>query len=143
MLVPFGLGAVKPKHYRELLIVAWRNRDNAKYAWEILSQGTCNGCALGAAGFHDWTMDGLHLCTIRLNLLRLNTMPLMEVERLSDVTSLSGQDNAALQDLGRLPYPMLREKGQPGFRRITWTDALASSGLPASCWARISRSQPR
>jgi len=34
---------------------------------------------------------------------------------------LSGYDNAQLRELGRLPYPMVREKGAKGFRRITWT----------------------
>ena len=24
---------------------------------EILAQGVCDGCALGVAGFHDWTLD--------------------------------------------------------------------------------------
>ena len=33
----------------------------------------CDGCALGVAGLHDWTIDGVHLCTTRLNLLELNT----------------------------------------------------------------------
>ncbi len=31
--------------------------------------------------------------------------------------------NAELRELGRLPYPMLREKDAPGFRRITWSEA--------------------
>ena len=124
MLVPFGVGSVKPKHFRDMLRVAWQNRDNAGYAWKVLSQGVCDGCALGVAGFHDWTLEGVHLCMTRLNLLRLNTMPAMDVERLGDVASLLELDNAALRELGRLPYPMLREKGQPGFRRITWSDAL-------------------
>ena len=40
------------------------------YAWRILRKGVCDGCALGVAGFHDWTIDGVHLCTTRLNLLQ-------------------------------------------------------------------------
>ena len=52
----------------------WENRDNLPYAWRILNQGVCDGCALGVAGFHDWTLSGVHLCTTRLNLLRMNTM---------------------------------------------------------------------
>ena len=27
------------------------------------NQGVCDGCALGVAGFHDWTLSGVHLCT--------------------------------------------------------------------------------
>src|SRR4051812_18376264 len=65
LLVPFGLAAEKPRHFRDMLGVVWENRDNLAYAWEILSKGVCDGCALGVAGFHDWTIDGVHLCMTR------------------------------------------------------------------------------
>ena len=124
-LVPFGLGQTKPKHFRSMVGIAWENRDNLGYAWKVLSQGVCDGCALGVAGFHDWTIDGVHLCMTRLNLLRLNTMPALDVRQLEDVSKLARLDNAQLRQLGRLPYPLLREKGAKGFRRIAWDDALA------------------
>src|SRR5581483_10463284 len=108
--VPFGLGQVKPKHFRDMIGVAWRNRDNLPYAWKVLSRGVCDGCALGVAGFHDWTISGVHLCMTRLNLLRLNTMPALDPRRLADVSRLQSLDNAQLCELGRLPYPMLRER---------------------------------
>src|SRR5580765_1779758 len=123
-LVPFGLGQKKPKHFRYMAAAAWKNRDNLSYAWKVLSQGVCDGCALGVAGFHDWTIPGIHLCMTRLNLLRLNTMPAMDIDLLKDVARLEKLDNATLRHLGRLPYPMLREKGAPGFRRISWDEAL-------------------
>ena len=121
--IPFGIGRWKPKHFRDMAGVVWRNRDNLPYAWQVLSRGVCDGCALGVAGFHDWTIDGVHLCMTRLNLLRLNTMPALDVERLNDIASLEKLDNRQLRELGRLPYPMLREKDAPGFRRITWNEA--------------------
>ena len=74
-LIPFGLGQAKPKHFRYMAAAAWKNRDNLSYAWKVLSKGVCDGCALGVAGFYDWTIPGIHLCMTRLNLLRLNTMP--------------------------------------------------------------------
>src|ERR1043165_3236041 len=104
--IPFGLGQVKPKHFRNMAEVVWENRDNLGYAWKVLSRGVCDGCALGVAGFHDWTIDGVHLCMTRLNLLRLNTMPAMDPERLADVSKLASLDNRALRDLGRLAHPM-------------------------------------
>src|ERR1043165_7229653 len=116
--VPFGLGQVKPKHFRDMARVAWKNRDNLGYAWKVLSQGVCDGCALGVAGFHDWTIDGVHLCMTRLNLLRLNTMPAFDARLLEDVSNLKNKTNVELRALGRLPYPMLREKGARGFKRI-------------------------
>ncbi len=122
--VPFGFGQTKPKHFRDMATVAWRNRDNLGYAWKVLSRGVCDGCALGVAGFHDWTMDSVHLCMTRLNLLRLNTMPALDPDVLRDISKLASLSNAQLRELGRLPYPMLREKGAPGFRRISWNDAL-------------------
>jgi len=121
--IPFGLGRTKPKHFRDMWRIAWKNRDNLGYAWKVLSKGVCDGCALGVAGFHDWTIRGTHLCMTRLNLLRLNTMPALDIRKLEDVTMLSGLDNAQLRELGRLPYPLLRQAGDRGFRRITWADA--------------------
>src|SRR6476646_11032531 len=120
--IPFGLGQTKPHHFRDMAGIAWANRDNLGYAWKVLSKGVCDGCALGVAGFHDWTIKGVHLCMTRLNLLRLNTMPEMDHRLLEDVSKLEKLSNAQLRELGRLPYPMLREKGK-GFRRIAWEDA--------------------
>ena len=122
-VIPFGLGATKPKHFRDMLKIAWRNRDNLGYAWKVITRGVCDGCALGVAGLHDWTIDGVHLCMTRLNLLRLNTMPALDVKQLEDVTLLSTMDNARLRELGRLPHPMLREQGERGFRPISWEEA--------------------
>ncbi len=123
--IPFGLGHVKPRHFRDMARVAWENRDNLGYGWKVLTQGVCDGCSLGAAGLHDWTIDGIHLCMTRLNLLRLNTMPALDVRRLADVAALRPLGNDALRELGRLPVPLLRERGDRGFRRINWDEATA------------------
>src|SRR5215510_8157284 len=98
-IVPFGVGQAKPKHFRDMMAVAWRNRDNLSYAWKVLSRGVCDGCALGVAGFHDWTIDGVHLCMTRLNLLRLNTMPAFDPRILEDISDLESLDNAQLREL--------------------------------------------
>src|SRR4051812_6737873 len=121
--IPFGLGRWKPAHFREMAEVVWKNRDNLPYAWKVLSRGVCDGCALGVAGFHDWTIPGIHLCMTRLNLLRLNTMPALDVSLLEDISKLERLDNVKLRELGRLPFPMLREKKSPGFRRISWEES--------------------
>ena len=105
--IPFGLGRWKPKHFRDMADVVWQNRDNLPYAWKVLSRGVCDGCALGVAGFHDWTIEGVHLCMTRLNLLRLNTMPALKVEVLRNIAALEKLENRELRELGRLPYPML------------------------------------
>ena len=87
--VPFGLGKVKPKHIRETAKIAWQNRDNLPYAYRILTQGVCDGCALGVSGLYDQTLAGPHICTTRLNVLRLNTMPAIREELLhADIDEL-------------------------------------------------------
>lgn len=104
--------------------IAWENRDQLPYAWRILTRGCCDGCALGTAGLKDWTLPGPHLCMVRLELLRLNTAPALDPSILADVRTLAGRSSADLRALGRLPEPMLRERGDRGFRVITWDDAL-------------------
>jgi molybdopterin-dependent oxidoreductase alpha subunit len=123
--VPFGLGQTKPQHFRDMGRVLWKNRDNLPYAWKVLSRGVCDGCALGVAGFHDWTIKGVHLCMTRLNLLRLNTMRAFDAQLLADLSKLRGLSNAELRELGRIPYPFLRRKGEAGFQRISWGEAYA------------------
>jgi len=123
-LAPNGVGETKPHHYAEIAKVAWRNRDELGFAWRILRDGVCDGCALGVSGFHDWTMRGVHLCTTRLELLRLNTMGGLDDDVLGDVGSLERLDGRALRDLGRLAHPMVRHRGQRGFHRLSWDEAL-------------------
>jgi molybdopterin-dependent oxidoreductase alpha subunit len=121
--VPYGIGQIKPNHYLEMARVAWENRDRPGYAMRILRGGVCDGCALGTTGLRDFTMDGVHLCTVRLNLLRLNTMPAMDHSRMGDISALERLSSKELRDLGRLGRPMLRERGDRGFRRISWDEA--------------------
>lgn len=121
---PNGIGQQKPNHFGDMARTVWKHRRNLPYAWRLLSKGVCDGCALGVAGFHDWTLEGVHLCTTRLELLELNTMRALDPARLADVESLRALDGTALRALGRLPYPMLRRRGEAGFTRIGWDEAL-------------------
>ncbi len=123
-LMPNGLGQVKPNHYLEIVKTVWKNRRQLPFAWRILRDGVCDGCALGTTGMRDFTMKGIHLCTVRLNLLRLNTMPALDIRHLETVAALRTGNNGDLRSLGRLPYPMIRRRGDPGFRRTSWNQAL-------------------
>jgi molybdopterin-dependent oxidoreductase alpha subunit len=123
-LKPFGIGEDKPNNYLELIRAVGENRGRLRYAWRILNQGTCDGCALGTKGMHDWTLDQVHLCNIRLRLLRLNTMPTLDPSVMQDAAGLAKRKSAELRELGRVPYPMVRRKGDAGFSRISWDDAL-------------------
>src|SRR3954470_9073434 len=101
----FGLGRQKPRHYREMAKIVWENRDELPFAWRILRDGVCDGCALGTTGMADWTLDGPHLCMVRLELLRLNTAPALDPALLTDVSSLASHTSAELRAFGRLPEP--------------------------------------
>ena len=112
------------ENFYEVFRALWENRDNLPYAWRILKDGVCDGCALGTSGLEDWTLHGVHLCNVRLRLLRLNTLPPLDPKVLEDVEALKGRKSRELRRLGRLPYPMLRRKGERGFRRVSWDEAM-------------------
>jgi molybdopterin-dependent oxidoreductase alpha subunit len=90
----------------------------------VLTKGVCDGCALGVAGLHDWTLDGVHLCTTRLELLGLNTADPLDHRLLLDVGPLRRRSTTELRELGRLAHPMRRRRGERGFTRVTWDEAL-------------------
>ncbi len=121
---PLGLGQQRPNNYLEMFKAGWANRDRAGYAWRILNEGCCDGCALGTKGMHDWTIEGTHLCNVRLRLLRLNTAPPFDPAELDDVTALSERTSSELRDMGRIPHPLVRHKGDKGFRRASWDEVL-------------------
>lgn len=123
---PNGIGQQKPDHYGEMVRTVWANRAHPKLAWDILTKGVCDGCALGVAGFHDWTIDGVHLCTTRLRFLEVNTADAIDPEVFSDVSVLRSYSSTRLRELGRLAYPMRRRRGEPGFARISWDEALSA-----------------
>jgi molybdopterin-dependent oxidoreductase alpha subunit len=123
---PFGLlWRTKPRHFREMLKVAWENRRHPVFTWKILTQGVCDGCSLGPRGLRDDVITGTHLCLTRLKLLRLNTMGALPDGSWEDISALRAKTNADLHRLGRLPYPLLYTKGTRGFRRISWDEATS------------------
>jgi len=123
--VPFGLGKLKPKHIRDTMKTLWHNRDSLPYATRILTQGVCDGCALGVSGLYDQTLTGPHICTTRLNVLRLNTMPAIKSKRLhADIEELRKLSSKELRELGRIPYPLIRRPGERSFSRLSWDEAL-------------------
>jgi anaerobic selenocysteine-containing dehydrogenase len=127
-LSPNGIGQQKPNHFGEMFEIAWDNRAHPKYAWDVLTKGVCDGCALGVAGLRDWTQDGVHLCTTRLRFLEVNCADAIDPLVLSNVEVLQRKSGAELRRLGRLGYPMRRRRGDAGFTRITWDEALAAIG---------------
>ena len=137
---PFGLGLQRPNNYQEVWRAFRENKGRRRYAWRISKHGVCDGCALGTTGTRDWTQPGVHLCNIRLRLQRLNTQPAFDPALLADVSTLVGASSRALRELGRLPAPMIRRRGEPGFRVVSWDEALdaiaaTSAPRPPTAWA--------
>lgn len=132
---PFGMGETKPHHFMEMAEIAWRNRGKWGYAWRVLNDGVCDGCALGTSGLRDWTIDGTHLCLVRLNLLELNTMDGFDPSITRDVSKLPRRAKE-LRELGRVPVPLRRRAGEAGFTPVSWDEALSDLG------ARLRASDP-
>ena len=118
--------AQQTSSFKDIAKVAWENKDRFRYALRILRNGVCDGCALGTYGVKDWTMTGIHLCWIRLNLLRLNTIPAFNPSILSDVSNFRGKSEGELRKLGRLSVPMIRKQGQSGFTQISWQEVITT-----------------
>jgi molybdopterin-dependent oxidoreductase alpha subunit len=121
---PYGIGETRPNGFRAIAGAIRDNWRRLPYALRIMRKGVCDGCALGVAGFHDWTLSGVHLCATRLALLKLNTMRALDPGVLADVGALRAKSGADLRALGRLGHPMVRHRGEPGFRQISWDEAL-------------------
>ncbi len=131
-LVPNGLNETKPRHFADMLRIARTQASDARYTWDVLTKGVCDGCALGVGGLHDWTLDGIHLCMTRLNLLEFNTADAFDPGLLADVEKLRQLTSAELRGLGRLGYPMRRRRGEPGFSMVTWSEAVSIAGAALS-----------
>lgn len=119
-LVPFGLERDKPRHYRALAAALWESRDALPYALRVLRHGVCDGCGLGPRGLVDDVVDGPHLCNLRLERLRADTLPTLAPVDLLDIKRLRALDDPALLALGRLAHPYVYRRGERGFTRISW-----------------------
>jgi anaerobic selenocysteine-containing dehydrogenase len=123
--LPFGVGIRrKPRYILDYLRALWENRRNPVYARAILKRGVCDGCSLGPAGLHDDVADGTHLCGLRLAQLKFQTMDAIGAESIGDVRPIEGADAAELRRLGRLPKPLIRNRGENGLTETTWEEAL-------------------
>lgn len=117
-LVPFGFGQQAPHALGELLGALWENRDSLPYASRLLRYGGCD-CGLP---------DDVHLCIPRLRSLRHHTMPALAPADVIDIERLRRMTRRELHALGRIPYPFVYRRGDRGFTRISWDQALGIAG---------------
>ena len=108
--IPLGIGQTKPHHFWEMWRALWENRGNLPYAWRILRHGVCDGCSLGPRGLADDAMKGVHLCLVRLKMLRTSTMPALDARRLADISRLEKLDSREL----RAPIGMRAQRRNRG-----------------------------
>ena len=122
------------ENFGEVARAAWANRDRAGYAWRILNDGVCDGCALGTTGLRGLDRHGVHLCRIRLNLLRLNTMPAATRPASRTSRRFGRSPSSDLRDLGRLPVPLFRRRGRTGLPPVSLGrgDGLLANRLAAT-----------
>jgi molybdopterin-dependent oxidoreductase alpha subunit len=59
-------------------------------------------------------------------------MAALDPSVLSDISALRRLNNSELQALGRIPYPFLYQKGDKGFKRISWEEAITLAGKQLS-----------
>jgi len=127
-LSPFGVGRDKPRHVLAALRAFWQNRRALPYASRVLSLAVCDACSLGPRGLRDDAVNGTHLCTARLDLIRHDLAPALAPADLLDPGRLRRLGRARLRALGRLSYPYVREQGDRGLRKVDWDTALALIG---------------
>ena len=130
---PNGAGLQKPHHYRDMAKVAWANRAHPKYAVRRAHEGRVR--RLRARRRRAARLDHRRRAPLhdppqpaRAEHRRRRSTPCCSpTSRRS-----TGRTSAQLRRLGRLAHPMRRRRGEPGFRRIAWAEALDAARRRAS-----------
>ena len=100
----------------------------AIHAGQVIFQGHADtdACTLchGKKGDGKGTLAKLYDPPPR-NFVCGNTMGAIPEGAWGDLKALRALTNEQLHHLGRIPYPLLHTKGEPGFQRISWDEAIA------------------
>ena len=127
----FGLGQQKPHHYREMAKIAWENRDELPFAWRILQRRRVR--RLRARHVGPFGLDARRHASLH-GAPRADAAEHGAGARSGDCSPTCRRwrrrTSQELRALGRLPEPMLRRRGEPGFRVVTGT--RRSTGSPRS-----------
>jgi len=121
--LPFGLGS--GAGVSAVLRALWSLRADPVYAARLLTQSVGDGCGLGSWGMDHPVLPGRHLCPNRVARVRQELSDGLVLADVLNVEALRTRSPAALRALGRLPFPMVRRRGDRGFSRASWDEALA------------------
>ena len=121
---PFGIGEQHPNNFGEVSRAIWENRDQAGYAWRITRRASATaarsawpGCTTGRSTARTSATSACGCCASTRWARSIRAL-------LADVAAAAARPSAELRELGRLPYPMCAARGEPGFTRIRWDEAL-------------------
>ncbi|MCP4871041.1 MAG: molybdopterin-dependent oxidoreductase [Proteobacteria bacterium] len=122
-LVPFGPGRPRDRSLADAASAAWRSRGSLRFGLDVLRYGVCTTCELGSHGWRDDAIAGTHVCHRRLGELHRWTRPAFVPAKLPRIDALQAKTAAQLEELGRIPVPLLRRTGEPRLEPISWNDA--------------------
>ena len=127
-LVPRNPAEQKPNHYLEMARVAWENRDQLPFAWRILEPGHVRRLRAGhdrAARLDARRRPPVH-GPARADAPQHHARPRSR-RGWPTCPRCGALRSKELRALGRLPEPMIRRKGEPGFRVVSWEEAYAAA----------------
>ncbi len=127
-LLPATLGPDSLGTLLEAGAALWDSRDSLVVAWQLLTRTVCDHCELGHLGLHDDALPSRLLCARRLETLRPDTRRAFVPADVRDLRLLRQRSATGLAELGRIPYPFVARKGDRGFTRIGWDEALETAG---------------
>ncbi len=114
-LLPFA--AIPARSVRSVTRALGEHWHQPALASRLLRRGVCGECSLSATGLRDETLGTPHLCHRRLERLHRHTDPPLLPADLLDAARLRD-----LSEFGALPAPFIRERGDRGFTRRSWTE---------------------
>jgi anaerobic selenocysteine-containing dehydrogenase len=152
-LVPYGANQTHPNAYKDILRCAVQNRDNLGYAWRILRDGCCDGCAFTPVALPEERVpEGLFLLTTRRgrqfnNMVLDQNDPITGARRDDIIMSKEDAERLGLRNgdsitlpnqLGVLHGRVKIDRIKPGCLQVHWPEAnviipagrLDPSGIP-------------
>jgi molybdopterin-dependent oxidoreductase alpha subunit len=126
---PFGIMARnKPRHFTAIAETARDTFGQWHKAWKVLN-GPCNGCAVQTDGLRDNVLpNSPHFCLVRLGLIEEVLRRDADPNAFASARGIASMGNDRIERLGRITQPLLWNKGDNGYKPITFQDAYSLAG---------------